>query len=283
MTQKISEQISQRKDLSSDLSARIGASIDAIASGYGEYLSPVLAEGEQPLDTRHQLVLIQRRVDRLGEGLGALDIGVVEKVHDTDKVRLDVDGLSGVVVSTMRSVRHTVRGGFGDDAVARVGLKGDFSRRPLRVYERARLAQGSLENPDLGLKPVLQVVAADGAEVEEEATVIAPAALAASFEPALTQLGEHLKVRYAEKVENVDARYLRQRGIKEFDRQIRAIVRILKGIFLLAGRDDLAKRFTTNLPRFIRRASRDVDPPADPPSDSQEASTESIIDSTSTP
>lgn len=286
MTQKISEQVSQRKDLGNDLSARIGASLDEVAFGYGAYLSPVVAEGEQPIDSRQQLVLLLRRVDGHVQDLDALDAGVVAKVHDTDKVRSDVGDLTNVVVSTMRSMRHTVRGGYGPDGVARTGLKGDISRRPLRVYERARLVQASLENPELGLKPVLKVVGNGDAEVEADAKILAPADLAAAFEPALTQLGQQLRVRYAEKVEDIDARYLRQKGIKEFDRHIRAIVRIVQGIFVLAGREDLAQRFTTSLPRFVRRtgeAGEETPQPIDPPSDSQDPSNEPITDSTPTP
>lgn len=282
MTLKISEQISQRRDLGNDISAGIDAAIEDVSSGFGEYLSPVVAEGEEQIDTRHQLVLIRRRVDGHVNDLDALDAGVVEKVHDTDKARLDVDGLSDFVVSTMRSVRHTVRGAFGPDGVARTGLRGRFPSRPLRVYERGRLVQTSLRNPDLGLKPALKVVAKGEGQVEEEGPGLKPSDLAAEFEPALTQLGDTLKARYADKREDIDARYLRQNGIKTFDRHIRGIVRILQGIFVLAGRDDLARRFTTRLPRFIRRLNEaeDEPPSADPP---PPAGSEPITDSDSTP
>ena len=291
MTLKISEQVSQRKDLGNDLSAGIGAVLDDVASGYGNYFAPVLAEGEQSFDARQQLVLIQRRIDGHVQDLDELDVGVVEKVHDTDKVRFEIDDLAKTVVSKTRSVRHTIRGGFGNDGVARAGLKGNYSTRPLRVYERGRLVQASLQNPDLGLKPVLNVVAGGDGRVEEEAKVLVPADLAAELEPELTQLGERLKVRYSEKIEDLDARYLRQTGIEEFDRNIRAIVRIVQGIFVLAGREDLADRFTARLPRFIRRANGGegvtpppVDPPpVDPPSDAQDPSTEPAPGSTSTP
>jgi hypothetical protein len=278
MTLKISNQISQRKDLGGDLAAGVESVLDEIAAGYGAYLAPALAEGEQPVDSRQQLVLLRRKILGHVDDLDEADGGVVEKVHGTDKVRTEIDDLASAVVSKMRSVRHTTRGAFGADGVARTGLKGKVSTRPLKVYERARLVQSSLQNPDLGLKPALKVVGNGGPVVEAEGTGLRPADLAAELEPEVTQLGQRLTAQYAEKRGDVDARYRRKNGIKTFDRNIRAIVRILQGTLVLAGREDLAKRFTAKLPRFIRRPSQTEEPlqPADPspPSTGTEPATE---------
>ncbi len=263
MTLKISEMISQRLDLANVLVAGIDTSLDEVGSGFDDYFAPVLAEGEEPFDARRQLVLIRRKVVGRRETLVALNADVVAQIHDKSKVRVDVDDLADVVVDKLRSVRHTCRGLFGPDGVARSGLRGRFPERPLRVHERAELVQTSLRNPDLGLKPRLKVVATNGDGEEEKG--LTPADLAEELEPEVTLLGEALKARYAENREEMSARSLRRRGIEDFDKEIRALVSIVRGIFQLAGREDLAERFSTALRRYTRRSKKDETEPAPAP------------------
>lgn len=265
MSLKISEMISQRLDQANALVAAIDTSLDEVGSGFGDYLAPVVAEGEEPFDARRQLVLIRRKVVGRKENLVALNADVVGQIHDKSKARVDVDGLADAVVGTLRSLRHTIRGLFGNDAVVRAGLRGRFPERPLRVHERAELVQSTLGNPDLGLEPVLKVAAESGDGEKKEG--VTPADLAQEFEPELTLLGEALSTRYTEDRQDTSARSLRRRGITDFDKEIRALVGIVRGMFQLAGRDDLAKRFSTALRRYTHRTKKDDEPegPAPPP------------------
>ncbi len=80
--------------------------------------------------------------------------------------------------------------------------------------------------------------------------------LAAQLEPELSELGALLTGRHQEKTKAADVRLRRQRVIREFDREIRAIVRMAQGLFRLAGRDDLAERFRPVLRRIVRRIKK---------------------------
>ena len=166
----------------------------------------------------------------------------------------EVGKLRDRVTFILRAVRHTFRGLYGPDALKRVGLKGNFPRRPLTLYERGRLVQTGLRNPALGLEPMLDFTGEGG-------PAITPAMLADRLEPELTLLGEVVDTRFTDNRENALVRLLRQRAISEFDQNVRALVRIVQGMFRLAGRPDLASRFRSTLRRLRRRLEEEpVDP-----------------------
>ncbi len=54
-------------------------------------------------------------------------------------------------------VRHFCRGYFGTDGVRRTGLKHELPRSAWRLCEHAKTVKASLENPDLGLKPLIEL------------------------------------------------------------------------------------------------------------------------------
>ncbi len=82
---------------------------------------------------------------------------------------------------------------------------------------------------------------------------VTPARLATQLEPELGQLRQFVGVRHHGRRKSADVRSRRRRKIAEFDRNVRAIVRMAQGMFRLAGRDDLARRFRPALKRILRK------------------------------
>ena len=252
MAVKITEMVAQRVDLANTLIAGIDTYLPEISAGYGDYLSAVREEGEAEIDTGLQLVSFRRHVVRHRDALESLDLSVLGQTHDDDKVSLEIRRLAGVVDFKMRAVRHTCKGVYGEQSLARVGLKGRFPGGASRLYRRGRLVQTSLVNPDLGLEPVLDFS-------NDEEGVITPAQLANQLEPELTDLGLLVEARRTDNREAADVRSRRRQTIKSFDREIGAIVRMTQGMFRLAGRPDLAARFRSTLRRVRRRRGKQAE------------------------
>ncbi|MCP3959901.1 MAG: hypothetical protein GY719_18815 [bacterium] len=249
MALKFSEMIALRTDLARNLEAGFDHYIDSIAAGYGDYLTPVLEEGETALDARFQLVLLKRSVTRQRQRLQSLSTGVVEQTHEDQKVSAEITERRDAVDAKLRKVRSTCRGIYGRKSLVRVGLKGEFPRGPVRLYDHAKTVKDSLGNPEIGLEPVLDLDLGD-----DEVTVLSQ--LAAQLEPELTELGDLVGDRHQERRKGFDVRSRRRRLIREFDSDIRAIVRMAQGMFRLAGRDDLADSFRPTLRRIVRRIKK---------------------------
>ncbi len=133
-------------------------------------------------------------------------------------------------------------------------------------HAHAQVVKSSLMNPDLGLEPLLELDLAGGAgptaqlasqlELDLAGGAGPTAQLASQLEPELSDLGALLDDRHHESSRATDVRLRRQRVIREFDREIRTIVRMAQGMFRLAGRDDLAERFRPALRRIVRRIKK---------------------------
>ncbi|MEM7356588.1 MAG: hypothetical protein AAF657_37580, partial [Acidobacteriota bacterium] len=248
MALKFSEMIALRTDLALSLEAGFDNYLEEVAGGYGDYLAPVLDEGEPAIDARFQMVLLRRSVERHRNRLDNLDEGVIGQSHDDEKVRAEINQQRDAVDNKLRLVRSTCRGIFGPESLARVGLKGIFPRGPARLLRFGLVVRASLENPDLGLEPLLDLDA--GAD---EATPSASVRLAAQLDPELSRLGELVNRRHQQRRRTVAIRLGRQEVIREFDSNIRGIVRMAQGMFRLAGRNDLGLRFRPILQRALRR------------------------------
>ena len=149
----------------------------------------------------------------------------------------------------MRRLRPPDRVGWHLIALARVGLKREPPRAAARLHEHGATVKASLENPALGLKPLIVIETGDDvAEPHKQ--------LASQLEPELTELGELVGGRHQENRKSADVRSQRRRVIQEFDRDVRAIVRTAQGLFRLAGRDDLAERFRPILRKISRRVDK---------------------------
>ena len=245
MALKFSEMIALRTNLARSIEAGFDKYLEEIAEGYGDYLTPVLADGETAPDVRLHLVLLRRWVKRHRLHIESLDDGVVEQTHDDQKVRAELYQRRDAVDSKLRLVRLTCRGVYGPESLGRIGLKGNFPRGPVRLQRFARVVKASLGNPDLGLEPLLDLGSKEGTST--------PAQLAAQLDPELSELGELLTSRHQERRKAANVRSQRQREIQEFDHHIRGIVRMAQGMFRLAGRDDLGRRFRPILRRVIRK------------------------------
>ncbi len=248
MALKFSEMIALRTDLALALEAGFESYLEEIAGGLGDYLTPLLEAGETAVDFRLQIELLRRGVRRLRRRLDSLDVGVVEQTHGDDKVRAQLDQRRDAVDGKLRQVRSAFRGFFGLEHLRRVGLKGEFPTAPVRLHRHGLVVKASLLSPDLDLEPVLDFDLAPGTSPTKQ--------LAAQLEPELSELGALLTGRQQENTKAADVRLRRQRAIREFDREIRAIVRMAQGMFRLAGRDDHAERFRPALRRVVRRIKK---------------------------
>ncbi len=249
MLLKFSEMCAVRTDLALRLEAAFDNYMDEIAQGYGAYLAPAIVDGEPEIDARHQLMLLRRKVQHHRQRIDNLDEGVLEQIHGDEKVRAELDQRAEGVDGKLRRVRSAYRGFYGLDNLGRVGLEGVFPRGVLRLHRHAVMVRTSLESPDLDLEPLLEL---DLEKKEGERTSVA-VQLGAQLDPELTRLGELLDERHQESTRTTDARLQRQEVIRDFDYNVRGIVRMAQGMFRLAGRSDLAKRIRPILQRVLRK------------------------------
>ncbi len=246
MALKFSEMAARRVDLARNLEAGFDNYKEEIAAGYNEFVVPLLAEGETAPDVRFEMELMKRGVARSRQRLASFDTPLLEQKHEDAKVSAEIDRRKVAVEGKMRGVRHVCRGMFGESGVARVGLKEEPPFSAFRLWEHGKTVKDSLVRPDLGLKPVIEIKTGEG--------VATPAAqMATQLEPELGELGELVGNRHQENRKGADVRSRRQRALREFDRDVRAIVRTAQGTFRLAGRDDLAERFRPLLKRISRK------------------------------
>ena len=101
--------------------------------------------------------------------------------------------------------------------------------------------------------------------------------MAAGLEPELSEFGELVEGRHQENRKSAEVRSRHRRVIQEFDRDVRAIVRMAQGLLRLAGRDDLAERFRAILRRVSRRkvdAEKAADQTAGAPANGEAGSAE---------
>lgn len=256
MPLKFSEMIALRVDLARNLEAGFDNYLEDIAEGYSDFVAPLLEEGESAPDIRLQLEILKRGVARGRERLRTIGGGVVEQTHEDDKVRAELERRQDRVGDKLRLVRHVCRGFFGASGVERVGLRKEPPRGAVRLLEQAQMVKASLEKPDLGLEPLIELETGEGVATPQ-------AQLASELEPELSELAELVGDRHHENRKNADVRSRQRRMIREFDRDVRAIVRMAQGMFRLAGRDDLAERFRPILRRVIRRINKAGPPPSE--------------------
>ena len=138
---------------------------------------------------------------------------------------------------------------FGPKSLERVGLRDQPERGSVNLHQQGLTVKASLEKPDLGLLPELEINTGEGVEPPS-------VQLAAQLEPELSELGQLIAGRHQENRRAADVRSRRRQVIEEFDRDVRAIVRTAQGMFRLAGRDDLAARFRPILRRVLRRLNK---------------------------
>jgi hypothetical protein len=254
MALKFSEMAARRVDLARNLEAGLDTYKQEIAAGYEKFVVPLLEEGETAPDVRFEMELMKRGVVRCRQRLVSFDTPLLEQKHEEAKVRAEIDRRKSAVEGKIRQVRHLCRGMFGEEGVARVGLKKEPPFSAFRLWEHGKTIKESLakvglppsEGTDLGLEPLIEIDTGEG--------VAPPAAqMAARLEPELGELGELVGNRHEESRKGADVRLRRQQAIEEFDSDVRAIVRTAQGMFRLAGRDDLAERFRPLLRRVTRR------------------------------
>ena len=249
MAVKFSKMSAFRIDLAHNLEAGLTNYQQALAGGYVDFATPLLEDGETAPDISFQVELMKRGIARGRQRLQTFDGGVVEQVHEDEKVRSEIDLHNEAVAAKMRRVRHICRGFYGQKGVERVGLRDEPARGSADLYQQGKVVKASLETDSLGLKQLLVIETGEGVDPPSKQ-------MAAQLEPELSALGELVTGRHQENRKAADLRSRRRQALEEFDRDIRAIVRTAQGMFRLAGRDDLANRFRPILRRVLRRLDK---------------------------
>ncbi len=249
MAIKYSEMCAVRTDLAVSLEAAFDNYLSEISRGYRACLTPMLAEGETVPDVELQLVLLRRKVKHHRQRIDDHDEGVLEQAQGDEKVRAEIDRRTTAVDGKLRLVRSAYRGFYGRDNLGRVGLAGEFPRGTVRLHRQAVAIKTSLMSPDFDVEPLLAV---DLSEQEGQPTSMA-SQLAGLLDPEVIRLGQLLDERHHESGKTLDLRLKRQEVIRDFDYNVRAIVRMTQGMFRLAGRDDLARRIRPVLQRVLRK------------------------------
>ena len=139
-------------------------------------------------------------------------------------------------------IRPIVQGLFGRKrAVEIVAIDGKTARQPEHLWRQGEHTVSRLRDPDL------QVPEASTASV-----VFDPGGLADELEPMVTALRSAIDEVEVDRRDAATTQQAKQEAIDEHDLLMAACGRILSGFYLLAGRQDLARRIRISLPRRQR-------------------------------
>ncbi len=141
MTVKFSEMCAVRTDLAGRIEAAFANYREEIARGYGAYLAPAVFDGETEIDTRHQLVLLARKVEHHRQRVVSLDEGVLAQIQGDEKVRAEIDQRTSA--EPLPDVCGTSGDGTSGDGETRIDLKNSrcqarFSREISRISSTPR-------------------------------------------------------------------------------------------------------------------------------------------------
>ncbi len=256
-----SKMVSDRFLNTGSVAGVIRAQAGVIAPALGEIFGKFLQEGETPPDVSQLQELLGRLLDWHRDELVRVDKEHIDVNSRLATPRLRRDEAVEVLSDQMSELRDVCQGLYGP--LSRQLFSGDaIAQRPGALMLQAEHTLERLRDPELDL-PVhtLAGVEVSGAELADK---LAPAveALRQAIHRLDTGLGE---------LQGTQVR--KNEAIKAFDDAYRAGIRVLEGLYSLAGRPHLADRVRPN--DQGRGPARDVGPaegaaPTAPPAEDHE-------------
>jgi hypothetical protein len=217
-----------------------------IGGSLGDYLSPVLGEGETLPDLATPLSLYGRKLQGFCDVMVTSDERYLAEIARLDKVEAEVEVPKRRLKDSILSLRDTCRGLIGEESLRPLGL--DFNL--------AQNAQGVLRQAEI----IRERVVSSESELMPNRWVEGPLSKETSAGELDADIGE-LRVavdRMIEQRKRVDtAKVRKDEALKEFDRNYIPIVRVLEATFRVAGETDLADRIRPTVRQLTRNDDKE--------------------------
>lgn len=244
------------------LRQRLAKSLHAAFAGFGEVVTPVIAERFAPFLAEGEPVFdfaqLQRVLQAMGEAtfdaMVAADKAHLDELGNDVAPREERDEAVAGVRRKLIDVRQMLTGLFGGARTAEiVAVDGDTARQPELLWRQGEHTLSHLRDPELRLP-----------EAKTDSIVFEPQKLAGELEPLVSRLRAAIDRTELDRRVAATTHKVKTEAIAEHDLLIGACARILSGFYLLARRPDLAARIRLSLPYASRPLPTEVeDEPVD--------------------
>ncbi|MCP3958120.1 MAG: hypothetical protein GY719_09730 [bacterium] len=223
----------------------------AIGGGLGEYLSPVLAEGEEMPDLASPITLYSRKLVSYRDAMVKADEEQQAALSRLDEVRKDLAVPEGRLRGDILSLRATCQGLWDDDKVSSLSLDFNVAQEPKPLVRQAEIIRDRLRDPEVELVSVRWVKGPqDGKEWADE------------LDREIEEM-RPLLARYIERRKQLDTAQVRKdQAMEEFDVQFIRITRLLEATFRVAGETELADRIRPTVRQLGRDGGQREEPAA---------------------
>lgn len=227
-----SKMVTDRQRSAAAVEAAVASHSEETAAALGALLEPLLAEKEEAVDLRLLQALLGRLLADHRQALVRADEADLAATGDDLGARRRRDAVFRRLHERVVAIRRVLVSLYGVEGARAVG--GFAGRTPRVAVALARLGRrliGRFSEPGFALP------ASDAAEVEVDV-----GRWVAELEPPVEELEGALAELERERREAETTAAAKLAARDDFDRGYRAVVRVLEGLYLLAGRDRYAAR-----------------------------------------
>lgn len=225
LSKALSKMVLDRKRMAEELLAAIDAHGRTLVAGVEARFLPLLEDGEPMSDVRHFLGLVRRDLVRILDSLSGAASSHGVELAGAARRRRERREAQAELKALLRDMRQAVMGCYGAEGAFLVhGLKGRTARGALKLAEQGSLAAMLLARPDEDLpQPKVGGVRIDRADWVKQ------------LQPAVQRLRAAVSEPRWEEGTMID----KWKAIEEFDDSFGRQLAAVRGLFLLAGQEEL--------------------------------------------
>ncbi len=257
MGQKLRTMVMKRKALCDLVVGATRIQGPGVGGSLGEYLSPVLAEGETLPDLAVPIELYGRRLQSFGDAMVAADEKYLAELAKLDEVQAEGVVPTRSLKGKILSLRSTCHGLFGEETLGPLALDFNLAQDVRGVLRQAEIIRERVATSERELTAKRWI---EGSLNRDSS--------ARELDPEIEELRVIVK-RLVEQRKQVDtAKVRKDKAREDFDRNYIPIVRVLEATFRVAGEAELADRIRPTVRQLTRNDDQEQE--AQPPEASPE-------------
>lgn len=254
MPAKISDMVTDREKKCEFVKSFHASHRQQLADGLARTLGPDLAEGQDVNDVLAVVDLLVRCQDRSLGSLITAESTHLNEVSDDNSVKEDRDETTLEFRGTMFDMREFCRRGFKEPVAEKLGFENRLAQDPVALARQGNRILGNLRAPDLELP-----------EWRYAGLPVTAEFVASALAPGLERLVALNDAITAERTGFQGTVVAKNEAMKNHDTIYLVTVRLLQGLYKLAGLTELADRMELTLRRRSGRSSATDETPGEPP------------------
>jgi len=253
---KISDMVTDREKKCEFVKSFHASHRQQLADGLTRTLGPDLAEGQDVDHVLGVVDLLVRCQDRSLRTLLTAESTHLNEVGNDNAVRVARDGTTLEVRETMFDMREICRRCLTDAVAEKIGFESRLAQDPVALARQGNRVLGNLQDPTFPLPPS-----------RYPGLPVTAAFVASAIAPGLQSLVALNDAITGERTGFQGTIVAKNEAMKGHDTIYLVTVRILQGLYKLAGLPELAARMELTLPRRSGRPAEDGTPgePPTPP------------------